>query len=41
MIAWYWIFKNLISYLDDSIIIQVGYESLNTNIKKWKNNNLK
>jgi hypothetical protein len=28
---WYWILKNLITYLDDLIIIQVGYQSLNIN----------
>jgi len=26
-------FWNLITYLDDSIIIKVGYQSLNTNTK--------
>jgi hypothetical protein len=31
--SWYWDFKNLITYLDDLIIIQVGYHYLNTNIK--------
>jgi len=27
-------FQNLIIYMDDPIIIQVGYHSLNTNTKK-------
>jgi len=33
---WYWILKNLITYLDDLIIIQVGYQSLNINTQKKK-----
>jgi hypothetical protein len=31
--AWYWVFQILITYLDDTSIIQVGYQSLHTNTK--------
>ncbi len=32
-------FQNLITYMDDSIIIQIDFQSSNTNIQKSNNNN--
>jgi hypothetical protein len=32
-------FQNLITYMDDSIIIQIDYQSSNTNIQNNNNNN--